>query len=223
MAARGAASGGAGSGADHLQCGQRCRGDLDVFAGGSAIWIHAAVVADSHDHRAVRDRRDVRAHGGGDRQGAFGFDSRGVWISADVLRDGHGFSGGFGKRGGRIRRRGVGDGNFRSEPLHRRSAGGTAGVGAGAAGHLPAGGKGVSGAVHVLSDVYIFGNFGEAELAGCGAPYCYSFGAIQLELSVDADGPGGHDDRALAILLSAGGLRRETGGATPVHSRRAPT
>ena len=77
---------------------------LHVFAGRRAVRLRAAVVADSDDHRAVRDRRDVRAHGRGHGQGAFRPDPRGVWLPADVFRDGDGFSGGSGQRGGGVRR-----------------------------------------------------------------------------------------------------------------------
>ena len=50
-------------------------------------------------------------------------------------------------------RGGLGHGDFRRQPLHRRADCGIGSLDSGAARHLPASGKGVSGAVHVLSCV----------------------------------------------------------------------
>src|ERR1700731_828022 len=48
-----AAAGGRWARAHHLQRGQRRGRNFGIYAGGSAVWLRAVVVVDSHDHRAV--------------------------------------------------------------------------------------------------------------------------------------------------------------------------
>ncbi len=76
-----------GPGRHHLQRRQRRRRNLRLFAGRRDVRLCVAVVAHSHDHRALRHGRNVRPHGRRDRQGPFRPYPRRVRFPSDVFSD----------------------------------------------------------------------------------------------------------------------------------------
>ncbi len=66
---------------------------------------------------------------------------------------------------------------------------------------------------------YIVSAFaGQTELVGSGPARRHSEPAVQFGLFADVNGAGGHDDRAVAVFLLAGRLRREKGRAEAVSA-----
>ena len=153
-------AGGNRAGTDYFQCGQRRRRNFRLHAGWREIWVCLAVGPHSHDHCAVCHRRDVRAHGCGDRERALRSDSGRVRIPLDIFRDGHRFFCGLGQRGGGVCGCRRGNGNLSREQVRRRTDCGHAGVGSGDPGHLPAGGSHLSFCVRAVSVLCVFSGSG---------------------------------------------------------------
>ncbi len=206
------------AGADHLKRRQRCGRYRDVFAGRGAVWLCTAVVADSHDHRAVRNRRNVRAHGRDHRQRVIRSHSRRVWLPPYVFCDGHGILCRPSQRRCGVCRRGCVDGNVSRQQVHRCSYSRDIGLDSCASryispsrGHLPD-------RVRVLRHIHHFRDPGQARLAGGCQARCHSQPSIQFWLFTDAHGSGGNDHRPVAILLLASGFRGEKGRTEAVSA-----
>ena len=109
------------------------------------------MVADSHDHRAVRHRRNVRPHGRGDRQRTFRSDSRRVWLSAYFFSDSRRLGCGHGQCGSRICGCRRVHANFWNFQIYFRTACCAGGLDSGDAGKFTAGRKDIPGGVRSLS------------------------------------------------------------------------
>ena len=113
-------------------------GGISVYSQAGAMYGYAlAVVAHSHDHRALRHRRNVRAHGRRDRQGPFRSHPRRVRFPPHFFSDPCRPDRGHGQRLRRIcRRRGL-HAAFRHFQVHFRAACRAGRLDSGAARNLP--------------------------------------------------------------------------------------